>query len=358
MTGREEHPGSKVTGEGEARSPPPVAVIILTFEGRDLIECCLESVLRSTYPNLRVVVVDNGSRDGTPDLVAERFPTVDLIRLPENRGFSTAYNEAVARAGEPFLVLLNQDTEVATPDWIERLVEVATSEGDCAVVAAKILFRDAPHKVNSLGVMAYWWTTPVDIGFGENDPDSLPEGFEPFAGSGGAMLIRRDRFLEVGGFDEAFFMYCEDIDLGWRLRLRGNRTLLAEDARVLHDFSPGLGRLSPRKVYLVHRNYLRAMLKNYEAVSLLRGLPQFLLFTALKSIGLGVRLRSLRLVWAPWRAVGWNLLVLRDTWARRRRIQRARQVPDRVILAQMGDRGFEPLVSLRRRLKIAEADGS
>lgn len=356
MTGRENPPALWALDEAEGSTSPAVGVVVLTYEGRELVERCLESVLRSTYPSFRVVVVDNGSQDGTPEFVARQFPSVQLVRYHENLGFSSAYNEAIREANEPYVVLLNQDAEVATPDWIERLVEVAEAWQDCAVVACKILFREAPHRVNSLGAMAYWWTTAVDIGLGEEDRGRSPEGFEPFSGSGGAMLVRRDLFLRVGGFDETFFMYCEDFDLSWRLRLAGYRVLIAPEAVVLHDFSAGLGRLSPKKVYLVHRNFTRAMLKNYGKVSLLRGLPQQLLYTAVKASGLLLARGGGALFWAPWRALAWNARVLRDTLHHRREIQRLRTIDDQAILRAMGPSGFEPLRSMRRRLSVAQGE--
>ena len=334
-------------------SHPAVAVMVLTYNGRAFVEACLRSVLASSYPSFRVVAIDNGSTDGTPDMIRSKFPSVDVIRLSQNLGFSAGYNRAIALVPEEFVILLNQDAEVASRDWIEELVRVIQSDPECAVATCKIVFKDNPRILNSLGGMAYWWTGTVDIGFGERDTDDLPADFEPFSGTGGAMLVRRRPFSEVGGFDEAFFMYCEDFDLGWRLRLRGYRSLLAPKAKVSHEFSASLGRMSPTKVYWVHRNYLRSMLKNYQASSLARGLPQFLMFTAAKSLGLAMRQRSGELFWAPWRAVAWNIRLLRDTLTQRAEIQASRKVRDAAILKRMGPRGFEPIASIRRRLRIS-----
>ena len=328
-------------------------MVVLTYNGRDFIEACLRSVLESTYPALRVYVVDNASTDGTTDLVRSRFPSVGVTVMERNVGFSSAYNRAIRSLPEEFIILLNQDTEVLTPDWIEELMRCVQSNPRCSVATCKIVFRDSPGILNSLGGMAYWWTGTVDIGFGEPDADEVPMEVEPFSGSGGAMLVRKAHFSEVGGFDERFFMYGEDFDLGWRLRLRGYRSLLAAKAKVAHVFSASLGRTSPTKVYWVHRNYLRAMLKNYEVRSLARGIPQFVLFTILKSVGLGIRERSSRLFWAPWRAIGWNLLELQDTLHLRAEVQASRSVADSEILRVMGPRGFEPLSSIRRRLRMS-----
>jgi len=332
---------------------PRVVIIVLTYNGRPFIEACLGSVLSSRYPEYRVVVADNASQDGTADFVRSRFPSVEVVSFDRNLGFSAGYNRAISLVREEYVLLLNQDAEVASPDWIQELVRTIQSDPNCAVAACKILFKDNPRILNSLGGMAYWWTGTVDIGFGIPDSEDLPPDFEPFSGSGGAMLARRRAFEEAGGFDESLFMYCEDFDLCWRLRLLGYRTRLASKAKVYHTFSASLGRLNPTKVYWVHRNYLRGMLKNFELSSLLRGLPQFMLFTAAKSVGLGLAGRDGALFWAPWRAIGWNVLVLRDTLNLRRGIQASRRVGDSVILRVMGPRGFEPAASLRRRLDIS-----
>lgn len=335
---------------------PSIVVIILTFDGRDFLEDCLESVLTSTYPAFRVIVIDNASTDDSLEFLTSRYPDIEILRFSSNVGFSTAYNMAIAQVSEQYVVIMNHDTEVVFPGWIDEMMDIMETNTDCAVVACKIAFRDSPDVLNSLGGMAYWWTGAVDLGFGEPASGDTPEELEPFCGSGAAMLVRRDYFMHVGGFDESFFMYVEDLDLGWRLRLQGLRTLLAPRAKILHEFSPGLGRISPRKIYLVHRNYLRSMLKNFSLISLIRGLPQFGLFTVLKSAALGIRFLSPSLLLSPWKAIAWNISVLSDTLRRRSLVQKARKVSDAIILSQMGPSGFEPFRSMRRRLEAAKDD--
>jgi len=235
------------------------------------------------------------------------------------------------------------------------LTAAAQRDPATAVAGCTLLFADDPHRINSAGGMVYWWTGPVDVGFGEPVTPDDRAGHEPFAASGGAMLVRRHRFLEMGGFDEGTFLYIEDVDLCWRLRLRRLKVGFASDVFVRHAFSASLGALSVGKVYYSHRNYLRAMLRNYSTPTLIWALPAYGMWSVVKIVGALWVERSPALAGGVIRALGWNALVLRDTLRTRRAIQAGRVVDDRTIRREMGPRGFESRESLRRRWAIAHA---
>lgn len=249
--------------------------------------------------------------------------------------------------------MLNPDTVARGPGWLEPLVARARADPTLAAVSCKLLFAHDPQRVNSVGAMAYWWTGPVDVGFGEPDSDAFARDLHPFAPSGGAMLIRPEVFREAGGFDEVMFAYGEDLDLGWRLRLRGWDVGYEPRAELLHVFSSTTGAISPKRVYLTHRNFLRAMLKNYAAPTLIRALPAFALWTLAKAGGALVLERSPALAAAPLRGVGWNFAVFSDTLRARREVQRTRSTPDGEILKRMGPQGFEPIAKVFKRREVA-----
>jgi GT2 family glycosyltransferase len=278
---------------------------------------------------------------------------MEIQRNVENLGFAEAYNQAIRAAPEEYVILLKADTVLDRPGGVEELVTVAERDPAIGAVACKLVFDDEPSRINSAGGMVYWWTGPVDVGFGELDRGAYGKDHQPFAASGGAMLVRRRAFLDVGGFDDRMFAYAEDVDLSWRMRLRGMKIGFAPGVTVRHAFSVTLGPLSPAKAFFTHRNFLRAMIRNYSASTLAWSLPSYAVWTAARVMGSLALERSPSLAAAHLRAIGWNARSLGDTLLRRRDTQATRVVGDREIRASMGPRGFEPLESIRRKLETA-----
>ncbi len=327
-------------------------MILAWNAGEDLVRC-VESVAPTMPPWARIVILDNGSTDGAPERVAASVPGVTVLRMGGNIGFAAAYNRGIRAVPEEYTVMLNPDTTVVRKGWVEALVEIADRRPRVAAVACKMVFAADPDRINSVGGMVYWWTGPVDVGFGERDAGQYGPDFVPFNSSGGAMLVRRRAFDAVNGFDDPTFLYVEDVDFCWRLRMLGWEIAFAPDAVVRHAFSFTFGAISARKVYLTHRNVLRAMLRDYAASTLLWAMPAYGMWTALKVVGALFVERSASLAAAPMRALGWNAIMLRDTVRTRRVIQASRTVGDREIRRAMGSRGFEPLASVELRRSIA-----
>ena len=333
---------------------PKVTIAVLNRDGREWLQDCLDSVLRADYPDLDVLLVDNGSTDGSLDLVRSTFPQVRVLALDRNLGFTGAYNRAFEQSDAEYMVLLNNDTVVPDQGWVRALVDVMEGDQSIAAAACKMLYLHDSKVINSLGGNAFWWTGSYDVADGEPDEgqyDSPP--VEPFSFCGGAAMLRMSAVREVGGFDDALFAYREDFDLAWRLRLRGYRVAYVPDARILHVGGGTWGAMSYGKLYLSSRNWLRLMLKNYSLATLLKALPMYLALEFLVRLpGLVWVNRSLRFVLMPFHNLLWNLAHLRDTLRARRRIQRSRQVPDSDILKAMGSRGGEPVKHLRRRARV------
>jgi GT2 family glycosyltransferase len=216
-------------------------VVIPTRNGRELLAEALESLERQTVDH-DVVVVDNGSTDGTAALLAERFPKVRIIRNDRNLGFGPAINQAVETIDTPVVVLVNNDV-VCEPQFVERILE-PFGDSRVGLVAGVLLQHGAPELVDSAGIeldvtLRSWdqlWNRPVA---------ELPSASEPVGPCGGAAAYRLDAWRAVGGFDEAFFAYWEDVDLALRLRLEGWRSVRANDARVIHRHGQTLGAASP-----------------------------------------------------------------------------------------------------------------
>jgi len=218
------------------------AVYIPNFNGGELLARALES-LRGQTSGVDVVVVDNGSSDGSDAMVAERFPEVALLRLGENLGFGAALNRAVAaHPGDP-LILLNNDAE-AEPTFVEALLD-RLGDGVDSVAGVLVQERD-PGLIDSAGVVADATLMGFDHLHGE-PLAALAEAPDPLGPTGGAALYRHDAFTAVGGFDERIFLYYEDLDLALRLAARGRRCRLAPSARALHAYSASLGAASGAK---------------------------------------------------------------------------------------------------------------
>jgi GT2 family glycosyltransferase len=217
----------------------------------------LALTLESLAPtdDVQVVVVDNGSEDGSVAMLRDRFPEVELIALPENIGFGRALNLAVDRVpGDP-LIFLNNDVE-CEPGFLDALL--AAQEEDVASVAGVLVQRDAPDLIDSAGVMVEA-DTLMAFDYLHGEPvDRLRSAPAPLGPTGGAALFRHDTFTSVGGFDERIFVYYEDVDLALRMRAAGHKCVLAPDARALHAFSATLGSRSGAKFEMTgwSRGYL------------------------------------------------------------------------------------------------------
>jgi hypothetical protein len=201
---------------------------------------CLDSLSHVTYPFHRVIVVDNASTDGSPELVRDQYPWVELITLPENIGYAGALNVGIAKAlewGAAYVLGLNNDT-VMSPRTIQRMVEVMESDLATGIASPKILHFYNPQKIYSLGERIYRWL-PLPVSFGRGWPNlsifSRIWDFDYVTGC--AIMIRTSLFHEVGLFDPSFFMYYEDADFCRRVRERGYRIVCVGDVEVYHKVS-------------------------------------------------------------------------------------------------------------------------
>lgn len=241
---------------------PQVSVVILNWNGRRYLDDCLTSLQAQAYTDFEVILVDNGSTDGSVEWVEARFPQVQMIRNAQNVGFAKGNNQAIYSTDAEFIVTLNNDTRVE-PGWLAALVEAAASDPTVGMVASKILFADRPDTINSAGIAL----DPVGIAWdrlgGTSDTPDEETPVEVFGPCAGAALYRRAMLDQIGLFDEDFFAYMEDVDLAWRARLAGWRCLYAPAARVYHAHSATGIEGSPFKSRLLGRNKVWLIAKNY-----------------------------------------------------------------------------------------------
>jgi len=217
-------------------------VYIPNFNGAEWIGRALESLRAQSRP-AAVVVVDNGSSDGSPALVRERFPEVELLELGQNLGFGAALNRALAAHPTEAAILLNNDAE-CEPRFVEALLDELGEGVDS--VAGVLVQERAPELIDSAGVVAD--ATLMGFDYLHGEPLAAALGAPaPLGPTGGAGLYRGRALEAVGGFDERIFLYYEDLDLALRLAAAGGRCRLAGEARALHAYSASLGAASAAK---------------------------------------------------------------------------------------------------------------
>ena len=238
-----------------------VSVIILNFDGRRWLPACLDALASQQHaPENETLVVDNGSTDGSVDLVRTSYPNVRVIDTGSNLGFAGGNNEGVRHARGEWIAFLNNDT-IAEPSWLARLWAAHQAHPDCALITSRLVFMHDPDVVDSAGDGYLRAGGAFKHGHGA-PASSFAESREVFGACGGAFMIRRDIFEQLGGFDDRFFMVYEDVDLSYRARLAGLRVFYAADAIVRHVGSGSLGTISPRAVYYGQRNLEWTWIKN------------------------------------------------------------------------------------------------
>jgi GT2 family glycosyltransferase len=240
---------------------PRVSVIVLNWNGREDTLECLESVLNIDYSAFEVVVVDNGSTDGSVEAIRRRYPTIKVIETGTNLGYAEGNNvgiRAASSSGTSFLFLLNNDT-IVDPQILRNLVEVAAKIPDAGVLAARIYYKSDPYRIQYAG--AEWLegeSNFIHIGRDETDADIKQEPVNDTAyASGCAMFFRSELVHKVGLLDSRFFLTFEETDWCYRARNAGYRCLVVSDAKVWHKGSASFGgEESPLYLYFYTRNRL------------------------------------------------------------------------------------------------------
>lgn len=246
-----------------------VAVVILNWNGRTLMEEFLPSVITftpSTWAD--VIVADNGSTDGSIEMLKAKFPTVRIIRLEKNYGFAEGYNQALKQIGHEYTVLLNSDVEV-TPGWLDA--PIAAMDADRTIAAAqpkiraqrnKMYFEYAGAAGGYMDRYGYPYCRGRVLHVVEKDDGQYDTPADLLWATGACLFIRTSVYKEAGGLDAGFFAHQEEIDLCWRLRARGHRIVCTPASIVYHVGGATLNTESPRKTFLNFRNNLLMLYKN------------------------------------------------------------------------------------------------
>jgi GT2 family glycosyltransferase len=256
---------------------PSVSVIVLNWNGKHHLQSCLGSLSKLDYPEskLELILCDNGSSDGSVEVVHQQFPRVKVIALDRNYGFAEGNDRAAKQASGEWVAFLNNDMWVE-PTWLTDLLSALDERPEAACIASRIVNWDG-SAVDFVGggVNLMGQAFQLDQGKRESPHDKFRRLL--FA-CGGAMLIRRELFLEVGGFDPDFFAFFEDVDLGWRLNVLGYDVWYTPRATAYHRHHGTARRIQPQKLRaLMERNALATIYKSYDDENLALVLPAALM---------------------------------------------------------------------------------
>jgi len=322
---------------------PLVDIIIPHYNGKDILENCLASLEKATYPNINVCVVDNGSTDNSVIEAKKRFGGITILNPGKNLGYAGGCNYGYEKTSAKYVIFLNNDTE-HEPDWITHLVDFAETHPEVAALQPKILSiqeRNIGKKVfdyagaaggmlDCLGFPYAYGRIMDDI---EEDRGQYNQPRQIFWASGAAMFLRREVTEKIGVFDEEFFAHMEEIDLCWRLQIAGYKIYNQPQSEVYHYGGATLKSGSEKKVFLNHRNNLFMILKNMEFKRLIFFFPLRLLLEVLIAFYylLKFNFNYLKL---PYKAIGWNLRHLKLILKKRDQVQFLRSVHDELLFRE------------------------
>ncbi|PIQ96300.1 MAG: hypothetical protein COV67_10265 [Nitrospinae bacterium CG11_big_fil_rev_8_21_14_0_20_56_8] len=298
-----------------------ISAVVVNWNGKDVLADCLESLMTQDAPNLEIIVSDNGSGDGSLEMLRDRFPRIRCVENGANLGFGTAVNRGLAVAEGDYLLFLNNDLAFE-PGAVRALADLLDSHPEAGAAVPKILYYEKRDTINSYGVRVHYTGVAYPNRLNERDDPNLDI---TETACGGIFMFRREVYETLGGFDEDFFLYHEDHDLSWRIRLAGWKILVTPRAVFYHHYHFNKG---VRKFYHSEKNRLHLLLKNMEGKTLLLLLPGLILVETAQWIHAALN--------------GWFFLKVKSyielaeafpsILKKRRKLKRLRKVRDRDLL--------------------------
>lgn len=313
-----------------------VSIIIVNWNGKDMLRECLESVEHLDYKNYEVFVVDNASTDDSCEMLAQKFPWVKIVKNSCNLGFAGANNIGFKKSQGEFVLLLNNDTKV-TPRSLSILVETLLSDSSLAVVQPKLPLMDNLHLLDGTG--AFLTDTGFLYHFGLEKNAENPKynkQAEIFSARGACMLIRRSIIERVGLFDPDFFAYFEETDFCWRVWLAGFKVSYQPKAVVYHAGAKTASKLESAFInFHSFKNRICSLIKNLGTKELIRILPLHVVIVEGFSFFQLIKLKP-KMFWALQKALFWNLKNLRKTLEKRAFVQETiRVLPDTKLMPKI-----------------------
>ena len=247
-------------------SSPKVSIIIVNYNGKELLQKCLDSLLKVNYNNFEIILVDNNSTDGSVEFITKNYPSLIIIKLDSNKGFAEPNNVAAKISKGKYLLFLNNDT-VVTPNFIFEMVKVMETDKKIAICQSLLLKPDG--SVDSSGDF-------IDhLGVVYNSKTEIDEIREVSSARGASMLVRSDIFEKLDGFDQKFFITFEDVDLCWRSWILGYRVLIIPTSIVYHEGGITIKKIKSEIAFHGFKNQLAMKITNFEPILAIRNMMLF-----------------------------------------------------------------------------------
>lgn len=317
---------------------PLVSILIVNYNGSEVLAPCLTSLDKSSYPNFEVIVVDNGSTDNSIKIIKKNHKKVILVEAGKNLGFASGNNLALESAKGKYILLLNGDTEVE-PDWLNELVDFAEKNSDGGVFTPKVLFFEDKHTINSAGGLCDIYGFSPLRGTFEKDNGQYDQPETVFYAHGAAMMARKEVIDKIGFLDDSYFIYHEEFDFCWRTWLSGYKVYYVPVSVVYHKVKKRLfytkEKLAKRQ-FLVKKNRIRTLIKNHKNPLLV-----------LLSIFVGILVSFVELFYYIFfkgdlespkgilQGFWWNIKVLPETLKKRKEVQKLYRVSESEVLKKM-----------------------
>lgn len=249
---------------------PLISIIIVNFNGLRYIDPCISALMAQSYESYEIIIVDNGSSDGSTEYISIHFPDIILVKTGTNLGFAGGANAGIQKARGDFILTLNNDT-IADTKFLENLIKPMMVDSRIGMCASKMIFPDG--RINSTGISISRSGAAWDRGIFEPDTGQYENETEVFGPCAGAALYRKKMLDEIGLFDEDFFLYVEDVDLAFRARWAGWICRYVPSAKVIHIHRGTAGTDTDVSIYHINRNLVLYIFKNFPLRTLLVSLP-------------------------------------------------------------------------------------
>ena len=318
-----------------------VSVVIVNWNGRKFIQECLTGLKNQTVKSFTVILVDNGSSDGSLELVSKNYPEIRIIALAENCGFAAANNMALKQIDTKYVSLLNNDA-IPHPHWLANLICALEGHPAAGFAASKMLFYHTPDRIDRAGDVYTRAGTGLLRGRGQPSESHDRQEYV-FGACAGAALYRIEMLRDIGLFDEDFFLLYEDLDLSFRAQIRGYKCIYVPEAIVYHVGSSSIGDDSPTSVFYSHRNLEWVYIKNMPASLIKRTIVPHLIYDIAAFLFFIAKGRGKDYLRAKWHA----LKGMRTALQKREEIQKSKKVDDSYVWSLLEREHFLPRLTRR-----------
>ena len=313
---------------------PKVSIVIPNYNGEEIIDDCIDSILKNNYPNYEIIIIDDFSTDWSCKFIEEKIKNYDCIKLIKNSrnlGPSECKNIGITTSNSDYIATLDNDT-IVDKEWLIELMDVMLTNENISGCCSKLYIHNTEGRIlNSCGAYLIDIGYGLDIGLFELDEGQYEEVQEVIAGCSAASLYRKNTIEKLNGFDGRFFYPQEDVDIGLQMNMIGQKFLYVPTSKVTHQLSYTMKRSGYKRVYLTERNRIRSFIKNYEIKTMVKLNYKFikrLVFLYLITL---YKENKIKYIYNLTKSILWNIFFISDTLKRRRYIQKIRTVTDKEL---------------------------